>query len=142
MIKQRSVDASLERSTSAIERKMWRGRMVPVGGGAAAGALAGAVIGWMGGPPGAMIGAGLGAVLGAGAGAAMRRTERHDAARDTMLDKELGVYGGDIGVPSLRHPPERSADPHAPASVEERAQAISLEDGLRLDETPVPSGRA
>jgi hypothetical protein len=131
-------DVALEQSTVAMEHKLWHGRAVPVGGGAAAGALAGAAIGLLGGPPGAAIGAAVGAALGAGAGAIMRRTDGSADARDAKLDRELGVYGGDIGSPSLSHPPERSADPHRPTSADERADAELLEDGLCLEDTVVP----
>ncbi|HSO35780.1 MAG TPA: glycine zipper domain-containing protein [Labilithrix sp.] len=74
-------------------------------GGAAGGALAGAALGAIGGPAGAAVGAVLGGVV----GAFVAKVSDEEAARvsfhDHELDAEIGVEGGDIGAPGLKHPP-------------------------------------
>ncbi len=80
------------------------GRIVHEAEGAATGALAGAVLGVVAGPPGMVAGAILGAAAGAVAGAALDSEASSDAAHTRELDAVIGVSGGDIGEPSLRHP--------------------------------------
>jgi hypothetical protein len=70
-----------------------------------AGALAGATLGAIGGPPGAVAGAIIGGVAGAMAVAAAERNSSARAAEDEKLDAEIGVSGGELGAPNLKHPP-------------------------------------
>ena len=73
--------------------------------GAASGAMVGAVLGAMAGPPGMVAGALLGAAAGALAVEAMETESERRAKHTTELDEEIGVIGGDLGAPNLRHPP-------------------------------------
>lgn len=76
----------------------------------AVGAIAGAGFGGIfAGPAGAAAGALVGAAMGAASGWAAEMHAKDDALRDEKLDREIGVLGGDIGVPGLRHPPSRDA---------------------------------
>jgi outer membrane protein with glycine zipper len=75
--------------------------------GAVAGAAAGAAIGAIGGPPGLAAGAAIGAVAGAMAEKAVGRDQDKSARNDARLDAEIGVSGGELGAPNLRHPPGR-----------------------------------
>jgi hypothetical protein len=76
-------------------------------GGAAGGAIAGAALGAVGGPAGAAAGAIIGGVV----GAFVTKIADEEAARasfhDGELDEEIGVSGGDIGAPNLKHPPAK-----------------------------------
>ncbi len=75
--------------------------------GGAGGAVVGAAIGAVAGPPGAVAGAVVGAIAGAIAG---RAVEDGDEARDAegrKLDREIGVSGGELGAPNLKHPPAK-----------------------------------
>jgi hypothetical protein len=69
----------------------------------AGGAVAGAAIGAFAGPPGAIAGAVIGAMAGAVVDFEMRRESAFKAERDRLLDKEIGVSGGDLGAPNLVH---------------------------------------
>ncbi len=74
----------------------------------AVGALMGAGMGAVAaGPPGAV----AGAVIGGAAGTLMEWAAEGDSAeanaRDRQLDAEIGVVGGDLGVPGLEHPPTK-----------------------------------
>lgn len=71
----------------------------------AAGAAVGAVMGSIAGPPGAAIGALIGGAVGGAAGAALGRDEHEKQVHDEQLDRDIGVSGGTIGEPSLKHPP-------------------------------------
>jgi hypothetical protein len=73
--------------------------------GGAAGAIAGAVVGAVAGPPGAIVGAVLGAAAGALAGLAADKGNVAREAEDAALDGEIGVSGGELGAPNLKHPP-------------------------------------
>jgi len=73
--------------------------------GAAAGAAAGAVVGAIAGPAGAAVGAVLGGAAGAAAEALVERDARTARSRDQKLDEEIGVTSGDLGAPTLKHPP-------------------------------------
>jgi sporulation protein YlmC with PRC-barrel domain len=75
--------------------------------GAAGGAIAGGILGAVAGPPGAAAGAVLGGIAGAVTEAALERGAKNDAARTREVDAQLGVSGGDIGAPNLRHPPAK-----------------------------------
>jgi hypothetical protein len=75
--------------------------------GGASGALAGAVIGAAAGPPGIVAGAIIGGVAGAMAGAALDDESSREASRTRTLDAQIGVSGGDLGAPNLKHPPAK-----------------------------------
>jgi hypothetical protein len=81
-----------------------RGRLAHEAEGAASGAMAGTILGAAAGPPGMMAGAVIGAAAGAMAGAALDGRASERASRTRELDAELGVSGGDIGAPNLKHP--------------------------------------
>lgn len=73
--------------------------------GAAGGAIAGAAVGSIAGP----VGAAAGAVIGGVVGALVAKVADEEAERVSLHDKELdaviGVSGGDMGAPNLKHPP-------------------------------------
>jgi len=73
----------------------------------ASGALAGAVVGAAGGPAGIVAGAIVGGVAGAVTGAVLDGEASRKAARTRELDEEIGVTGGDLGAPNLKHPPAK-----------------------------------
>jgi uncharacterized membrane protein len=73
--------------------------------GAASGAVAGAVFGAMAGPPGMVAGAVIGAVAGAVAASALDIDSELRAKHTRELDEAIGVSGGDLGAPNLKHPP-------------------------------------
>jgi hypothetical protein len=73
--------------------------------GAASGAVAGAVMGSIAGPPGIVAGALLGAVAGAVAASALDVDAEQKAEHTRELDEVIGVGGGDLGAPNLKHPP-------------------------------------
>jgi hypothetical protein len=75
--------------------------------GAASGAVAGAVFGAIAGPPGMVAGAVIGAVAGAIAASALDTSAEQAAERTRELDEEIGVSGGDMGAPNLKHPPAK-----------------------------------
>jgi hypothetical protein len=75
--------------------------------GAAVGAAAGAAVGAIAGPPGVAVGAAIGAAVGAVAEGVVDRDKQARSRHDATLDQEIGVIGGDIGAPNLRHPPAR-----------------------------------
>jgi outer membrane lipoprotein SlyB len=74
----------------------------------AVGAFGGAVVGCGAGLPGAIAGAILGGIAGAIAGGAIDSEDSDREAHTRVLDAEIGVSGGDLGSPNLRHPPERN----------------------------------
>jgi phage tail tape-measure protein len=76
--------------------------------GGASGALAGAVVGAAAGPPGIVAGAILGGVAGALAGAVLDQESSASEQRTRELDADIGVSGGDLGAPNLKHPPPTS----------------------------------
>jgi hypothetical protein len=69
-----------------------------------AGAIAGAAMGAMAGPPGAAAGAVIGGLVGALGSSALDANAVELATTNRRLDRELGISGGDIGAPNLRHP--------------------------------------
>jgi hypothetical protein len=75
--------------------------------GGVSGAVAGAVFGAAAGPPGIAAGAVIGAVAGALAGGALDEEAAADTQRTSQLDKAIGVAGGALGAPNLRHPPAK-----------------------------------
>jgi len=82
-------------------------RIVHEAEGSASGALAGAVLGAAAGPPGVAAGAIIGGIAGAITGAGLDTESSRDAARTRELDAEIGVSGGDLGAPGLKHPPAK-----------------------------------
>ncbi len=75
-------------------------------GATVAGGLTGAVMGVTGGYTGMIVGAVLGAVAGALVNAWFQRSSRRRFERDSWLDHEIGVIGGDMGAPPVaRHVP-------------------------------------
>lgn len=85
-------------------------------GGAVGGAMVGAAVGSVAGPPGAVAGAVIGAAAGALAGNALDSQAQEDEATTEALDEEIGVSGGDIGAPNLKHPPARVGAFSGPSS--------------------------
>jgi hypothetical protein len=73
--------------------------------GGAAGAVAGAILGAVAGPPGAIVGALLGAAAGALSGFVVDGDAAASDEKDAELDRQIGVSGGEMGVPNLEHPP-------------------------------------
>jgi hypothetical protein len=76
--------------------------------GGASGALVGAIVGAAAGPPGVVAGAVIGGIAGALAGAALDTDSSAADKRTRELDAEIGVSGGDLGAPNLKHPPPTS----------------------------------
>lgn len=72
------------------------------------GALAGAAMGIIGGPAGAAVGAVIGGVVGAVTAGVSELNGDDLAAIDRELDADIGVIGGDIGAPNLKHPPVKA----------------------------------
>ena len=84
--------------------KTSREHRVHEGEGAASGAVLGAAIGAVAGPPGIVAGAVIGGVTGALTAAGLDNAAQCRTERDRELDEEIGVMGGDIGAPNLKHP--------------------------------------
>ena len=74
-------------------------------GGAAGGALAGAALGSMAGPVGVATGAVLGGVIGALVAKVGDEECERVSLHEGELDAVIGVNGGDLGAPNLKHPP-------------------------------------
>lgn len=77
--------------------------------GAASGALAGGVMGAGAGPVGIAAGAIIGGIAGAIAGAVLDEDATDQAERTRELDATIGLTGGDLGAPNLKHPKEGRA---------------------------------
>jgi len=75
--------------------------------GVGSGAMAGAILGAAAGPPGMVAGAVIGGIAGGIAAMALDNDADRESARTEELDKEIGVIGGDLGAPNLKHPPAR-----------------------------------
>jgi hypothetical protein len=75
--------------------------------GIVSGAVAGAVLGAAAGPVGIVAGGVLGGAAGAAAASALESDAKRKGARDRELDEEIGVTGGELGAPNLKHPPAR-----------------------------------
>ena len=73
--------------------------------GVASGMALGAAVGSAAGPPGLVAGAVIGGVTGALAALALDRGSDDRDAHAAELDSIIGTNGGDMGAPSLRHPP-------------------------------------
>ncbi|MGH7327537.1 MAG: hypothetical protein ACREJX_04230, partial [Polyangiaceae bacterium] len=76
-------------------------------GGAAAGAIIGATAGAIAGPPGSVAGAILGGLAGGLAATVIEREDKADSIRDQELDAAIGVSGGEMGAPNMKHPPAK-----------------------------------
>lgn len=73
----------------------------------ALGVISGAAIGAMAGPVGVAVGAAVGAAAGAAGAAASSIAEAKREKDDAELDETIGVEGGDLGAPNLKHPPSQ-----------------------------------
>ena len=97
-----------------------------------AGAVVGASTGAFAGPVGALAGGVVGVVAGAVAGAVLSDNAVREDARTSEVDREIGVIDGDLGEPSLRHPPD-SAEAYFAATTQgvrkERATPVQQVDG-------------
>lgn len=98
-----------------------------------AGAAAGAAIGAFAGPLGMVAGAVVGAAAGAIAASAVQDGDDEKAAHDLALDEEIGVLGGELGAPNLKHPPARIGAFSAASS------GASLGGRSTLAEGPIPA---
>lgn len=87
----------------------------------------------MAGPIGMVAGAVVGAAAAAIASNAAQEADEEKAAHDLALDEEIGVLGGDIGAPNLKHPPARIGAFSAASS------GASLGGGHALAEGPMPA---
>ncbi len=74
-------------------------------GGAAGGAVAGAALGSIAGPGGAAAGAVIGGVVGAFCAKVGDEEADRVSLHDGELDEAIGVNGGTLGAPNLKHPP-------------------------------------
>jgi|GEM_PF-1922833 len=74
-------------------------------GGAAGGAIAGAAMGSIAGPAGVAAGAVIGGVVGAFVAKVADEEAERVSLHDNELDEAIGVSGGDLGAPNLKHPP-------------------------------------
>jgi hypothetical protein len=99
--------AGKDKSEKPVVEKKQHQHLVHDAEGAGAGAVAGAVFGAVAGPPGIVAGAIIGAIAGAVTAEVMETTGERVAAHDRELDEEIGVSGGDLGAPNLKHPPAK-----------------------------------
>jgi len=76
-------------------------------GGAAGGAIAGAALGAVGGPVGVAAGAVIGGMVGALCAKIADEESERVSAHDGELDATIGVSGGTLGAPNLKHPPAK-----------------------------------
>jgi hypothetical protein len=91
------------------ERSVVPERIVEIAIGAGAGAITGAVAG----PPGAAIGAVIGGAIGAAAGYAIDAEAHERAAHESELDRDIGVFGGNLGEAPPGQPPPSFRHIHA-----------------------------
>jgi hypothetical protein len=95
-------------SQESKEERHARSRRRYAAGGLSLGAVCAAFVGALAaGLPGAIVGAVIGAVMGGMTGWAMQSASEVEAKRDSQLDVEIGVTGGDLGVEGLEHPPAK-----------------------------------
>jgi hypothetical protein len=73
--------------------------------GVAAAMVVGGVVGAIAGPPGIVAGAIIGGAVGAVAAVALEGNADREETRERKLDAEIGVSGGELGAPNLKHPP-------------------------------------
>ena len=84
-----------------------------------------------------MAGALIGGVAGAVAASALEKDAAQKAAHTRELDEQIGVTGGDLGAPNLKHPPAR-VGAYSAASV---GAATSGDDDEEPAEGPMPSAK-
>ncbi len=72
---------------------------------AGSGALVGAAMGAIGGPIGIVAGALLGGIAAGISAEAVQEDTVRENRENEKLDEEIGVIGGDLGAPNLKHPP-------------------------------------
>ena len=102
-------------------------------GGGAFGALGGAGMGALvAGPPGAAAGAVIGAAVGTLTAWAADANAEDLAATERRLDAEIGVSEGDLGVPSLEHPPAKLGALSAESSGSGGSTSTTLSGGSIL----------
>jgi len=87
--------------------------------GAVGGAATGAA---MAGPIGAVVGAVIGGAMGASSGWAAEQAASDQAQIEADLDEEIGVTGGSVGSPNLKHPPSALNAPSVAAAGGSNAQ--------------------
>lgn len=95
----------MKRKKSEKDIKQRRRHVVHDAEGMASGAMAGAILGVAAGPPGMLAGAVMGAVAGGVAAMALDADADRKAAHTEALDEAIGVIGGELGAPNLKHPP-------------------------------------
>jgi outer membrane lipoprotein SlyB len=93
-------------SRSSLAKKA---RVERIETGAVSGAIAGGAAGSIAGPAGAVAGLVVGGAVGAVAGLAMSDASERRHARAAKIDLEIGVTGGELGAPSLKHPATATA---------------------------------
>lgn len=81
----------------------WEGAAAAFG--AVLGALGGSALGAFLGPAGILVGALLGAIGGGGIGDALGKIQEHRTLHDELVDEEIGVIDGNVGVASPDQPP-------------------------------------
>jgi uncharacterized membrane protein YdjX (TVP38/TMEM64 family) len=69
------------------------------------GILAGAALGAFAGPVGLLAGAIAGSAVGVVLAVGHNRQMYLESLEEERYDREMGIIGGDIGAPNLRHPP-------------------------------------
>ncbi|MGO9837705.1 MAG: hypothetical protein ACLP1X_26255 [Polyangiaceae bacterium] len=103
--------------------------------GGASGAMVGAIVGASAGPPGMVAGAIMGGIAGALAGGALDTESAASEKRTRELDEEIGVSGGELGAPNLKHPPPTGGAYSAASSGVSPAQETPAEGPIQ---TPDP----
>jgi hypothetical protein len=93
--------------------------------GAATGAVTGAILGSVAGPPGVAAGVVVGGLVTADA----------EAAQTRELDEEIGINGGDVGAPNLKHPAPKRGTYSGGSVGAERSTGESPAEG------PIPPSR-
>jgi hypothetical protein len=120
-----------DKGESPVVEKKQHQHLVHDAEGAGAGAVAGAAIGAVAGPPGIVAGAIIGAIAGALTAEVMETDGERVAAHERELDEEIGVNGGDLGAPNLKHPPAKVGAPSAASA------GASASDGEEPAEGPM-----
>ncbi len=101
--------------------------------GGVAGAISGAAMGAIAGPVGAVVGGVVGGVVGVVAGAILDDDSVDAAARERVLDEEIGVTSGAVGAPNLEHPLEKNV-----LFAEEEAKRLSQAPSIPTHPIPKP----
>ena len=125
------VEVVMKRKKSKVGRQ----RIAHEAEGVAAGALAGAALGSAAGPPGIAAGAVIGGLAGVISGAVLDSESSRRASRSRELDAQIGVIGGDLGAPNLKHPPaERGAYSAASVGVDSSSGEEPAEGPMQVPE--------